>query len=389
MKTTEFISVKKMKPVLSVFLFLFSFTLHAQETNEPNDFHSSMYSKSLFISLLLAAMFLLILIMVLAAILKSILHYKSEKEKRKKNNSGKISGVIIFFLISGTLQAQQNLTMQKESDWSVGEIDPLTFYSLVAFLIFETAIALFFLNQIRILLSEYKSKSLVKVKERVTLMDKLNASVSVEKEREILLDHNYDGIRELDNSLPPWWKYMFYATCIWAVIYLIHFHILKTGKSQLQEYEQEMAEGKAQVEKYRKRSAENVDENNIAVLTDASSLDEGKSIFTEFCVACHGNSGEGGLGPNIADDYWLHGGSIKDVFKSVKYGWPEKGMKSWQQELNPKKMHQVSSYILSLSGTNPSGAKAAQGELYVPESSDSVSVQPVSDTLIPPTDPVK
>ena len=224
MKTTEFILRNKMKPLLIILLMLFSLTIQAQQavSNEPNDFHSSMYSKSLFISLLLAALFLLVLIMVLATILKSILHYKNEREKIKKNNGGKITGVILFLFISGMANSQQNLPAANESDWSVGEIDPLTFYSLLAFLIFETAVALFFLNQIRILLSEYKSKTVLAQKEKITLMDKFNASVSIEKEKDILLDHNYDGIRELDNSLPPWWKYLFYASCIWAVIYLIH-----------------------------------------------------------------------------------------------------------------------------------------------------------------------
>lgn len=388
MKKSEKFIFGKQKPLLITLLFFFSLPLFAQQAAEPDDFHSSMYSKSLFIALLLAAVFLLVLIMVLAAILKSIMHYKQEKDKFKNNNSGKITGIIMFLLFSVSLNAQPDLPVP-ESDWSVGEIDPLTFYSLVAFLVFETAVALFFLNQIRILLSEYNSKALVIEKEKITLMDKFNASVSIEKEKDILLDHNYDEIRELDNSLPPWWKYLFYSTCIWAVIYLIHFHVLKTGKLQLQEYEQEMAEGKAQVEEYRKRSAENVDENNITVLTDGASLSEGKGIFTEFCVACHGNAGEGGIGPNMTDDYWLHGGSIKDVFKSVKYGWPEKGMKSWQQELNPKKMHQVSSYILSLRGTNPPGAKAPQGELYIQKNSGNDSLQIKADSVIPLNDTLK
>ncbi|MFZ5554334.1 MAG: cbb3-type cytochrome c oxidase N-terminal domain-containing protein [Bacteroidota bacterium] len=391
MRAIESGRVKWRHLLLQVVFLLITASAFAEETPGPDDFHSSMYSKSLFISLLVAAIFLLILILVLVAMLKSIMHFKNEKEKIKSNNGGKAAGIIVLLFLSANVHA---LSVPAESgvtgsDWSVDGIDPVIFYSLVAFLIFETAVALFFLNQIRVLLWEYRSKPAGVVSEKKTLMDKFNASVSLEKEKDILLDHNYDGIRELDNSLPPWWKYMFYATCIWGLIYLIHYHLLKTGSLQLQEYENEMAEGQRQVEEYNKRAANNVDENSVTMLTDETSLNEGKNIYTEFCVACHGNSGEGGIGPNLTDDYWIHGGSVKDVFKSVKYGWPEKGMKSWQQELNPKKIHQVTSYILSLRGTNPSGAKAPQGELYIPEENISDTLQNPVDTLIREADTIK
>ena len=119
------------------------------------------------------------------------------------------------------------------------------------------------------------------------------------------------------------------------------------------------------MEEYKKKSANLVDENNATVLKDEASLTSGKSVFMDNCAACHGRSGEGGVGPNLTDDYWLHEGGINAIFKSIKYGWPEKGMKSWQQDLGAKQIHEIASFIMSLHGTNPANAKEKQGELYV------------------------
>jgi cytochrome c oxidase cbb3-type subunit 3 len=216
-----------------------------------------------------------------------------------------------------------------------------------------------------------------------SIIEKLNASVAVEKEEDIMLDHNYDGIRELDNNLPPWWKYGFYITIVWAVIYMIHFHVSNTGKLQLAEYEDQLAIAKAQVEEYRKKAANLVDENNAVLLTDQASLAAGQSVFMDNCAACHGRAGEGGVGPNLTDDYWLHSGSIGAVFKTIKYGYPEKGMKAWQQDLGAKQIHEVSSFIMSLRGTNPANAKEKQGELYINSAVvDSAATATVDSSLI-------
>ena len=121
------------------------------------------------------------------------------------------------------------------------------------------------------------------------------------------------------------------------------------------------------LEEYRKKAANLVDENNANMLTDESSLSSGKSIYMANCIACHGKDGEGTIGPNLVDDYWLHKGGIKDIFKTIKYGYPEKGMKSWQQDLPAKSINDVASYIKSLRGTNPPNAKEKQGDLYTEE----------------------
>ncbi|HRO98188.1 MAG TPA: cbb3-type cytochrome c oxidase N-terminal domain-containing protein [Flavobacteriales bacterium] len=201
-----------------------------------------------------------------------------------------------------------------------------------------------------------------------TVLNRLTRTVKVEKEEDILMHHEYDGIRELDNVLPPWWLWLFYGTIIWSVVYIFNVHISGTWLHQADEYEQEMAEAKAEVEAYLAKSAAAVDENTVVAMTDASALAAGKNTFQTYCKACHGENGEGNaVGPNLTDAYWLHGGSIKHVFSTIKYGVQEKGMQSWKKDLKPVEIQQVASYIMSLQGTNPANAKAPQGDLWKEE----------------------
>lgn len=186
-------------------------------------------------------------------------------------------------------------------------------------------------------------------------------AVPIEKEKDIEFHHSYDGIRELDNNLPPWWKYGFYLTIVFAFIYMFYFHLSGTGLLQDAEYKEAVKLGNIEKQAYMEKAANSVNETNVTLLTDAASLGEGKKIFLSKCAVCHKPDGGGAVGPNLTDNYWLHGGDIKKVFATITNGVTEKGMISWKGELRPQEIQQVASFIKSLKGTTPAEAKEPQG----------------------------
>lgn len=177
----------------------------------------------------------------------------------------------------------------------------------------------------------------------------------------LMADHSYDGIQEFDNDLPPWWKYMFYATVFFGVIYLFNFHVFD-APLQAAEYEAEMQQ--AALLNPKNGGGEANEKTDYKPLTDAAKLASGKAAFVQNCAACHGQNAEGVVGPNLADEYWLHGGDVNDIFKTIKHGVTSKGMVAWQGKLSDDQILEVSSYILSVQGSNPANAKAPQGEKY-------------------------
>ncbi|MFD2824006.1 cbb3-type cytochrome c oxidase N-terminal domain-containing protein [Lacinutrix iliipiscaria] len=196
---------------------------------------------------------------------------------------------------------------------------------------------------------------------------KLLGSKPIQEEHEIILDHNYDGIKELDNNLPPWWIWSFYASIVFAVIYLARFHVFN-GTNQYDELETEYAQAKIDIENYKKTAKDLVDFNTVELLTEASDLKNGQKIFAENCVACHKADGGGGIGPNLTDKHWILGGGIKNVFKTVSEGGRDgKGMIAWKTLLKPAEMAQVSSYVLQFQGTTPAEPKPAEGDIWEDE----------------------
>ncbi|MEP0365360.1 MAG: cbb3-type cytochrome c oxidase N-terminal domain-containing protein [Cyclobacteriaceae bacterium] len=205
----------------------------------------------------------------------------------------------------------------------------------------------------------------------VSLWTRMNDAVPIEEEETVMTDHAYDGIKELDNRLPPWWLYSFYATIIFGVIYILNYHVFKTAPLQEEEYIAEMKQAEVEVETYLASLDNLIDENSVTFVEDDAELLGGKEIFISKCAACHGQQGEGGVGPNLTDQYWIHGGDVKSIFKTIKYGVPSKGMISWQSQLSPKEMQQVSSFIYTMEGTNPPNGKEPQGELFEREETTS------------------
>lgn len=259
------------------------------------------------------------------------------------------------------------------------------FWWLVVINAFLFIVMLVQLNILRVLTRAVVGESKAEVPVRAPgvnwvqkLSKRLTRQVSMEEEKSIELHHDYDGIRELDNVLPPWWLWLFYATVIWGVVYLVNMHVINVWQHQDNEYANEMAQAKSDVEAYMATMTSVVDENTVTYTDEAVVLASGSSIFTQYCTPCHGadaSGSENSVGPNLTDAYWLHGGGVKNIFKTIKYGVPEKGMISWKSQLQPAELRALACYIMSVNGKGGPTQKAPQGDLWKEEgaSADSTS----------------
>ncbi len=327
--------------------------------------------------------FLALAIAILANVVLGAAQIKMQNEKKEKasaESSTKSVGAITISVIALLLSASPLFAQDKSAtDAGVAAAAPLVnglsqtaFYLMTAVIFLEMAVILGLLYNLKSLLQAEKKKQFVEApahqaavaKPKISWWDKFNKFKPVDQEQTIDLGHNYDGIRELDNRLPPWWLYGFYATILFACIYLWRYHVAHSAPLSAEEYQISMQKAETEHAAYLKNVAASIDETNVKMLTGSSDLDAGKAIFQTTCFPCHGKFGEGLVGPNLTDDYWLHGGSVNDVFKTIKYGYPEKGMKSWKDDYSPLQIAQLASYIKSLRGTNPPNAKAPQGTLY-------------------------
>jgi len=219
------------------------------------------------------------------------------------------------------------------------------------------------------------------------IIAKMTRSKSIDQEQDVMLDHDYDGIKELDNVLPPWWVYLFYGCILFAVVYFIRFQIY-VDYTQAEEFEAEMAQADLDIKEYLKTAPDMMDKESVTLLTDAAALAEGKALYTTNCVACHRADGGGAIGPNLTDEYWILGGGIKDIFNTVTEGGRSgKGMISWKDQLKPTEIQKVASYILSLQGTNPKEPKPTEPEAVLfkqvgAETTDTTKNETVVDSTV-------
>ncbi len=197
--------------------------------------------------------------------------------------------------------------------------------------------------------------------------DKFNRFRPLEEESEIETEHIYDGIKELDNITPPWFTIGFIGSIIIAIAYMWVYHVSKSAPLQIEEYEREVAIAEAKIAEYLKKQVGQIDESNVTLFTDQNSIANGKKTYDANCVACHRDDGGGSVGPNLTDEYWIHGGSVSEVFSTIKYGVIEKGMIPWKDELSARQIAEVVAYIHTLQGTNPPNGKAPEGDKYVEE----------------------
>lgn len=336
------------------------------------------------------AILLMILIVVLAFVIWGMGQVLSALGKQlvdKSKATGNILSVVLligFSLFSQISSAQDAVkTAVTEQAPNYGGLSASAYYMFLVVIGMELIVILFLAFSIRRMYSELLPEKIKPKSETSKFsiwwkkMDQklFTKAVSVEREADILLDHDYDGIKELDNSLPPWWKYGFYITIVVAFIYLLNFHVLGIGLNPTQEYNAEMEKARVAKEFYDANNKDRINEEHVP-MADADGIKAGRKLFEANCVACHLKDGGGSVGPNLTDDYWLHKGSLNDVYHTIKNGYPDKGMQSWSSTFTPKEISFIASFVKSLHGTKPATPKDQQGEFYVdaPVNGDSATV---------------
>jgi cytochrome c oxidase cbb3-type subunit 3 len=325
----------------------------------------------MFYWLLTAILALIITIIILASTIinlaKSDYFRKKITEQSQKEKSG-INTTLIAIIAFFGIMASNNQSLAfsfinpgetaEKSPWLL--VEKMDLYYLIA-IIGILILIVFYLKHMFNNLIEMIHPKVVEVIEEPQTLKKLNKVfndiVPIEEEHTILMHHEYDGIRELDNNLPPWWLWMFFATIVFAFVYMFNFHVFKTGDLQIAEYEKDMKKSNKEVKAYLSEMSMNVDETSATLMTASDDLSQGKTLFETNCVTCHNPRGEGNIGPNLTDKFWLYGADIKEVFKTIKTGTPN-GMPEHNSKFNPIQIQQVASFVLSLPEVK---GKEAQG----------------------------
>lgn len=382
MNTSSIIkTIKSPGRVLPVALFMAAApSLWAQEVTAETTWFPEVYSSTVAYLLLAMAFVLVLVIYTLGNALRSA----AEHHMRSKNAGG--LGIVILYLSSLSLHAQD------AAGGSYDYVSANMVYGLLAIVILEVMVVFYLSSLITTMLkkeekmedvateaSEEAQAAAAKEKLPMGWMEALYEVNTEEDVKRLDLGHNYDGIRELDNKVPHWWRYAFFATVIFGVVYLMRYHVFETAPNQRQELRIAMEKADAEIAKYMAAKGEMIDENNVTFLDNAADIAKGRELYMRpgACAACHGEDGSGivggypGVGPNLVDEYWIHGGSIQDVFKTIKYGVPEKGMIAWKDSYSAKEMAQITAFVLSLQGSNPAQQKEPQGQLYKRADADS------------------
>ncbi|HJV19967.1 MAG TPA: cbb3-type cytochrome c oxidase N-terminal domain-containing protein [Sediminibacterium sp.] len=342
----------------------------AEPAKAPEVFYDSIFAYTLLgVTVLLAAV-----IYVLGNVF--IMAIRNKIAEQKKNGTFAKVAILILSLTaaSNSLMAQAAAPAAAPANTVVSEtimyiIGSVLVLELIVIFYFTFGIRNFLRKEAAITVDAVTGKAVVK--EKIYWFDRLYKRNTQEDIIKLDLGHDYDGIKELDNSVPAWWQWAFAFTVVFGMIYIYNYHIAGTKPLQQKELQIAMDIAAAKQAAYLEKSANNVDEKTVKMLGEAD-IAAGKALFTKpgACATCHAENGSAivngapGIGPNLTDDYWLHKGDIGSVFYSIKYGWPEKGMKSWKDDYSPMQIAQLASYVKSLKGTNPTPAKEKQGELF-------------------------
>jgi cytochrome c oxidase cbb3-type subunit 3 len=387
-------SNNKTSLILVLSMLFFPTIVFAASTDSPGIGNSYNMALISLVSMMLILLFIIGMLANTLSQLAFVLRDRFRKERKDKSIVKTVLLLVALTMPAIQVFATETAVVAEKTEAPVSNtingIPRNDFYAIMSIIAVEILVIFALVIFIKMLLNAINKKletapDASPVTKRSWFWDKLNAAAPIAKERDVLMDHDYDGIQELDNSLPPWWKYGFYLTIVVACVYLYRFHISHDGPSSHEEFVAAMKQAEEEKAAYLAQAGNSVDESNVALLTDPADVAAGKEIFVKTCTPCHLADGGGSVGPNLTDDYWLHGGSIKDVFKSIKYGWQDKGMKSWKDDFSPKQIQQLASFVKSLKGTKPVVAKAPQGDLYIEASTNA----PKTDSTQSPADSIK
>lgn len=343
---------------------LFPAGAFAAETVAPS---STGISDTFLLTVLVSVILLLLLIVhAIGQSIQSIGKIKTAEEKAAEKNAGTIAKTVAILLMAGTSIGAYAADGATSAPFVMSDV---LFWSLISIIGFLALVIAILFRSLRTMIRYKRGDNFQEEETSVfdVIGSKFTDNVPIEEEVTVMLDHEYDGIRELDNNLPPWWKYMFYVTIVFAFIYIIRFHITGGGELQIEEYNNEMLAAEASKAEALESGGEQITEDNVTLLVDLDAINAGANIYKGNCATCHGALAEGLVGPNLTDEYWIHGGGINNVFKIIKYGVPAKGMIAWQSQFSPTQMQQIASYVLSLQGSEPANAKDPQGEIWVEE----------------------
>ncbi len=365
-----------MNKYLKSLLIVTSFLAIQQDVFAQNKTQvASSASEPLAIVMISIAVLFIVVIAILGKVVITSYEINKEREKKKSKMGATILTVVMLLFVS-TAFAQDAEIVQASGSSLIGGLSKTTFYSLLSVIILELIVIAFLVKTF--FLFTRLEKSIIqkspeaiaeKKKQKWAWFERLNNTRSLDaaSEAQVNLGHDYDGIGELDNPTPPWWQWGFRLSILFAFVYMYVYHVAESAPLQIEELAIANEKAEQQIASYLATSSNLVDENNVTYLDGASDLAAGQTIFVAVCAACHGVDGGGTIGPNLTDTYWLHGGSMKDIFRTIKYGVPEKGMMSWKEDYSPKQIAQIASYVHSIVGTKPIDPKPAEGAIYTEE----------------------
>ncbi len=319
--------------------------------------------------LIIVAVFLLLPIFITGnAFLLSL----KEFSKKAGNNTTKILGFVFFFFLASAAQAQ-GADATTAAAPAANNFMGWSPWILTSVIIFEALLIVFLSWLTMVLIKHATAPEEVSGQAPVQttswlgrFWDKINSFKPIDEEGDIDTGHHYDGIRELNNVTPSWFITAFVFTIIFGIIYMYRYHISKSAPLQDEEFAIEMTQAAEEKAAFAAKQTSSIDENSVVMLEGAD-IEAGKKIFVGTCASCHGANGgsmKGGVGPNLTDEYWIHSGSLKDIYKSIKYGWSGTAMIAWKDQFSAKQIAQLASYVRSIKGSNPPNAKAPDGELY-------------------------